>query len=70
MGVLVKPPKDLHYGFVREFYENALPTQENPFNFLTRVGGTILRFNMETINACLENPYRNTTASFVNSQSS
>jgi hypothetical protein len=53
---LVQPDHDLHYGVIREFYANAMPTSEREFDWKTWVRGKWISFDREAINAYLGHP--------------
>ncbi|GAU40906.1 hypothetical protein TSUD_297110 [Trifolium subterraneum] len=55
---LPNPPQTINDDLVREFYANAVPTNEDaPFSFTTMICGHPLRFDREAINAYLGNPH-------------
>jgi len=59
--MLVRPPKELHYKLVREFYANAYSTYEHHSIIQQREGGKVVRFDRGAINVNMENPYANPT---------
>ncbi|KAL5099386.1 hypothetical protein RYX36_003713, partial [Vicia faba] len=55
-GTLVDPPRHLDYDVIREFYVNALPSDEDPFTFIIMVRGRTIHLNRNAIIEYLGNP--------------
>ncbi|GAU52033.1 hypothetical protein TSUD_418690, partial [Trifolium subterraneum] len=54
---LLNPHETINEDLVREFYANAVPTDEDaPFSFTTMIRGHPLRFDRDAIHAYLGNP--------------
>ncbi|GAU51860.1 hypothetical protein TSUD_416440 [Trifolium subterraneum] len=53
---LLEPPLKLNYEVVREFYANAIPIGQEPYNFTTVVRGRQIHFDRDTLNRFLGEP--------------